>query len=110
MRALHWDGTRLELRRAHPAPAAAPGMAIVRVALAGICATDLQILRGYMGFSGVPGHEFVGRVEHGPADLVGRRVVGEINFACGACSYCLRGLGRHCPNRRTMGIAGADGS
>jgi threonine dehydrogenase-like Zn-dependent dehydrogenase len=110
MRALHWDGTRLELRRNHPEPALEPGMARVRVALAGICSTDLQILRGYLGFSGIPGHEVVGRVVDGPEELVGRGVVAEINFACRRCTWCSRGLGRHCPDRRTMGIVRADGS
>jgi threonine dehydrogenase-like Zn-dependent dehydrogenase len=91
-------------------PQAAEHSAVVRVRLAGICSTDLQIFKGYMGFHGVPGHEFVGEVSEGPAGLVGKRVVGEINFACGACAACLRGLGRHCPTRRVMGILNADGS
>ena len=110
MRALVWDGARLRLDRAYPEPRPDPGMALVRVRLAGVCSTDLQILRGYLGFRGVLGHEFVGEVTAGSPDLLGRRVVGEINFACGACSYCARDLSRHCPKRRTMGIAGADGS
>ena len=75
-----------------------------------MCATDLQILQGYMGFQGVPGHEFVGEVSAGPAELVGTRVVAEINFACGHCPVCTQGLGRHCPTRRVMGILSADGS
>jgi threonine dehydrogenase-like Zn-dependent dehydrogenase len=82
----------------------------VRVRLAGICATDLQIFQGYMDFQGVPGHEFVGEVCAGPSSLIGTRVVGEINFACGHCPFCTRGLGRHCPARRVMGILHADGS
>ena len=110
MLALHWDGQRLRLKRSYPTPQAAEHSALVRVRLAGICSTDLQIFRGYMEFHGVPGHEFVGEVSEGPADLVGKRVVGEINFACGACEACLRGLGRHCPNRQVMGILNADGS
>jgi threonine dehydrogenase-like Zn-dependent dehydrogenase len=85
-------------------------MALVRVRLAGVCSTDLQILQGYMNFRGVPGHEFVGAVCEGPAELTGKRVVGEINFACGACESCRRGLGRHCPTRRVLGILNADGS
>ena len=75
-----------------------------------MCATDLQILRGYMGFQGIPGHEFVGEVSAGPAELVGKRVVAEINFACGRCPVCAQGLGRHCPTRRVMGILHAAGS
>jgi threonine dehydrogenase-like Zn-dependent dehydrogenase len=84
--------------------------ALVKVELAGICSTDLQILKGYMGFTGVPGHEFVGRVSDGPAPFIGKRVVSEINFSCGQCENCRRGLGRHCPNRSVMGIANADGA
>jgi threonine dehydrogenase-like Zn-dependent dehydrogenase len=80
------------------------------VHLAGICSTDLEILKGYMGFTGVPGHEFVGTVGAGPQSLIGKRVVGEINFACGRCEFCARGLGRHCPERLVMGILNADGA
>jgi threonine dehydrogenase-like Zn-dependent dehydrogenase len=109
MRALVWDGRKLALDAMHAEPQPSRGQALVRVRLAGICSTDLQILRGYLGFTGIPGHEFVGEVQAGSDALVGRRVVGEINFACGECEYCARGLGRHCPRRRTMGIAGADG-
>lgn len=85
-------------------------MAVVRVRLAGICSTDLQIFRGYMNFRGVPGHEFVGEVCEGPSKMIGKRVVGEINFACGTCEACRRGIGRHCPTRRVLGILNADGS
>jgi threonine dehydrogenase-like Zn-dependent dehydrogenase len=80
----------------------------VRVRLAGICATDLEIARGYMGFEGVLGHEFVGEALEGP--LAGRRVVGEINAACGACADCQAGLGRHCAGRTVLGIVGRDGA
>ncbi len=85
-------------------------MARVRVQLAGVCNTDLEIAKGYMGFQGILGHEFVGVVEEGPADWRGQRVVGEINFACGACESCRAGLGRHCPTRKVMGILEADGA
>jgi threonine dehydrogenase-like Zn-dependent dehydrogenase len=91
-----------------PEPAA--GFARVRVSLAGVCNTDLELVKGYMGFRGVLGHEFVGRVDAGPREWLGRRVVGEINFACGACESCARGLGRHCPARSVMGIQNADGA
>ena len=84
--------------------------ALVKVHLAGICSTDLQILKGYMGFTGVPGHEFVGSVSEGPREWIGKRVVGEINFGCGDCDNCRRDLSRHCPNRRVMGIVNADGA
>jgi threonine dehydrogenase-like Zn-dependent dehydrogenase len=110
MRALHWDGYSLQVQTTHPEPQLTEQTALVKVTLAGICSTDLQILRGYMGFSGVPGHEFVGTVVEGPDTLKGQRVVGEINFACGACAWCSRGLQRHCPTRRVMGILNADGS
>ena len=109
MQALFWDGQHLRLDTAYPTPPADEITAVVRVYLAGICATDLQILRGYMGFQGVPGHECVGEVSAGPAELVGTRVVGEINFACGRCPVCAQGLGRHCPSRQVMGILNADG-
>jgi len=111
MRALRWDGSRLELVRGLPEVATGPGDALVRVRLAGICRTDLEICRGYLGFRGTPGHEWVGEVVRAPdTGLVGRRVVGEINFGCGACPACRDGLARHCPVRRVQGIAGADGA
>lgn len=110
MRALHWDGQTLRFNSSYPTPSVTERTALVRVRFAGICSTDLQIFRGYMGFQGVPGHEFVGEVKEGPPNLEGKRVVGEINFACGSCELCLQGLGRHCANRRVMGILNADGS
>jgi threonine dehydrogenase-like Zn-dependent dehydrogenase len=110
MRALQFDGAMLRYTPDHPEPEARPDEAVVRMRLAGICSTDLQILAGYMGFTGVPGHEFVGEVVEGPTDLTGRRVVGEINYACGRCPAYRQGLGRHCPHRRVMGILGADGA
>ena len=109
MRALYWDGQKLTLKASQPSPEPARDQALVRVRLAGICSTDLQIFKGYMGFRGVPGHEFVGEAVEGPAPFIGKRVVGEINFACGRCEFCRRGLGRHCAKRQVMGILGADG-
>ncbi|WP_437874591.1 MDR/zinc-dependent alcohol dehydrogenase-like family protein [Sorangium sp. So ce513] len=109
MRALVWDGSAARVVDRAP-PSATAGMAVVEVRCAGICNTDLEIVRGYMGFRGTLGHEFVGDVVDGPAAWRGRRVVGEINFACGRCSTCARGLGRHCPARTVMGIVGADGA
>ena len=105
-----WDGKDLALQVRVTEPEASAGRAVVRVCLAGICSTDLQIFKGYMGFRGIPGHEFVGEVIEGPAEWRGQRVVGEINFACGTCEYCARALGRHCAQRTVMGILGADGS
>jgi threonine dehydrogenase-like Zn-dependent dehydrogenase len=110
MKALCWDGHALHVESARPTPATRQETALVRVHLAGICTTDLQIFKGYMGFKGVPGHEFVGSVVDGAEELRGRRVVGEINFGCGECDACGRGLSRHCPNRKVMGISRADGS
>jgi threonine dehydrogenase-like Zn-dependent dehydrogenase len=107
MRALVGDGG---LRFVERTRAALPGECLVRVLQVGICNTDLEILAGYMNFRGVLGHEFVGVVEAGPAALVGRRVVGEINVGCGACDFCRRGLARHCPTRTVLGIAGRDGA
>ena len=84
------------------------GDVVVDVLLAGICETDLQLCRGYMGFSGTLGHEFVGIARSGP--FAGRRVVGEINCYCHRCDYCLRGLSNHCPNRTVIGILKHDGA
>ena len=110
MRALHWDGHNLRVQEQYPAPRASDEWALVRVRLAGVCSTDLQILKGYMDFRGVPGHEFVGEVHEGPPEWMGKRVVAEINFGCGRCDVCRRGMQRHCPTRQVMGILGADGS
>jgi threonine dehydrogenase-like Zn-dependent dehydrogenase len=85
--------------------------ALVRVLLSGICNTDLEIARGYAGFKGTIGHEFVGVVEESPDDtLLGQRVVGEINAGCGECKLCLAGDPRHCANRTVLGIVGRDGA
>jgi len=85
--------------------------AIVRVLLSGICNTDIEITRGYAGFNGTIGHEFVGVVEDAPdGKLVGQRVVGEINAGCGECELCLAGDPRHCPQRTVLGIVGRDGA
>jgi threonine dehydrogenase-like Zn-dependent dehydrogenase len=85
--------------------------ALVRVRLSGICNTDVEIVRGYAGFEGTIGHEFVGVVESAPdGSLVGRRVVGEINAGCGDCEPCAKGDPRHCPNRTVLGIHGRDGA
>jgi threonine dehydrogenase-like Zn-dependent dehydrogenase len=109
MRALAFDGSRARVvDRDEPVPGA--DEALVRVHLAGICRTDLELCRGYMRFRGVLGHEFVGRVVEGPPEWRDQRVVGEINFACGRCEFCAQNLERHCPARRVMGIDGADGA
>jgi alcohol dehydrogenase len=109
MKALYFDG-KLTLREV-PAPQRAPGEALIKVLLAGICGTDREILKGYSGFHGIPGHEFVGRVvECDDSQWVGRRVVGEINLACGHCPWCAKGLGRHCPRRTVLGIVNRNGA
>jgi threonine dehydrogenase-like Zn-dependent dehydrogenase len=110
MRALYWDGRELTFNSAYRAPDAGPRSALVKVHLAGICSTDLQIFEGYMSFKGVPGHEFVGSVSDGPGELIGKRVAGEINFGCGQCDACRQDSSRHCPNRSVMGILNADGA
>jgi alcohol dehydrogenase len=104
MRALVFDRGRAAVRDVRR-PAPRPGSALVRVLLSGICNTDLELRRGYHGFSGIPGHEFVGVVEGpGSSPFLGKRVVGEINLACGRCGFCAGGLGRHCPKRTVLGI------
>ncbi len=87
--------------------------AVVRVALSGICNTDVEIMRGYAGFQGTLGHEFVGVVESAPpeaANIIGKRVVGEINAGCGRCELCAGGDARHCAQRTVLGIVGRDGA
>src|SRR5258708_4197151 len=120
MRALVYRDTDLVLDRDYPMPVLVDGEALVRVTHAGICNTDLEIIRGYMAFQGVLGHEFVGVVEavqEGPGatpltSLIGKRVVGEINAACHRpdCSSCRSGMPTHCPNRTTLGIVNRDGA
>jgi alcohol dehydrogenase len=91
--------------RRTPRPHRLPGFSLIRLLAAGICNTDLELRRGYYNFSGIPGHEFVGEVvESDHRDLIGRRVVGEINLPCMRCEWCRRGLGRHCPTRMVLGI------
>ncbi len=110
MKALVFDGKKLALSTV-PAPRPRAGEALVKVRLAGICSTDLEIVRGYMSFRGVPGHEFVGTVVSAPAKrLVGKRVVGEINVPCGRCATCRAGLGKHCASRGVLGISGRNGA
>ena len=110
MHAVVFDGTLRYLRN-HPVPEMPDkDWALIRVLMAGICKTDMELVKGYMGFSGILGHEFVGVVEQ--CDVTGwidKQVVGEINAACGQCEWCQKGLGRHCPNRTTLGIQGLDG-
>jgi alcohol dehydrogenase len=104
MLAVHLENGTVSVRDA-PVPERPPGFALLRLLTAGICNTDLELQRGYYAFHGTPGHEFVAEVVAADgADLVGRRVVGEINLACGNCDWCRRSLGRHCPRRTVLGI------
>ncbi len=109
MRALWLQDRQLRLRDDVPMPEPAAGEALVRVLCAGICSTDLELVRGYYPYSGVLGHEFVGVVESGPAHMCGRRVVGEINASCGACDQCARGQPTHCLQRTVLGILQRNG-
>jgi threonine dehydrogenase-like Zn-dependent dehydrogenase len=103
-----FEDKRARVREDLPRPEPGAGGCRVRVTRAGVCATDLALLRGYMGFVGTPGHEFVGVALDGP--LAGERVVGEINAACGACAACRRGEPRHCPTRSVLGIVERGGA
>lgn len=100
----------LQLRTDIPIPEPAKGEALVRVLSAGICNTDMELLRGYYPYQGVLGHEFVGIVENGPEPLINKRVVGDINAACGHCHYCQTGLRTHCENRSVLGIMNRNGA
>ena len=110
MKALRFENGRLGV--ADVAVPEREGEALVRVRVAGVCNTDLEIVRGYAGFEGTLGHEFVGEVERAPGapELEGRRVVGEINAGCGRCQLCRAGDARHCPARTVLGIVGRDGA
>jgi len=104
MLAVHLNNRRVAVKRV-PRPRVPHGFALIRLLCAGVCNTDLELQRGYYGFSGIPGHEFVGEVvEAEQRELIGRRVVGEINLDCGCCDWCRKGLGRHCPKRTVLGI------
>lgn len=110
MRALVFDGS-LRYTTSHPEPTIGTGEALVHVLVAGVCNTDLELVKGYMGFDGVLGHEFVGVVEQcDDAAWVGKRVVGEINCGCGECDLCRGGDARHCPGRTVLGILNRDGA
>src|SRR5678815_243666 len=110
MRALVFDKS-LSLNPRYPDPPEGLGDTLIRVRQAGVCATDLEITKGYMGFRGVLGHEFVAEVVSSPnKDLIGQRVVGEINVVCGRCDLCLSGLSTHCRARSVLGILNHDGA
>jgi threonine dehydrogenase-like Zn-dependent dehydrogenase len=104
MIAVHLESGQVNVRKMSK-PRRPEGFATIRLLLGGICNTDLELQRGYYGFRGTPGHEFVGEVvEADNRDLIGKRVAGEINLACETCEWCRRGLARHCPKRSVLGI------
>lgn len=101
---VHLENGRVDVRRAER-PSRPEGFALIRLLCGGICNTDLELQRGYYGFTGTPGHEFVGEVvEADTQSLIGSRVVGEINLCCMECEWCRKGMGRHCPSRTVLGI------
>lgn len=104
MKGLYCDGSSIRLRDDLPIPIPGPGEVLLRVRLVGICDTDIQLAKGYLGFQGVLGHEFVGQTD------TGRRVTAEINNACHVCPICLDGRPGHCPHRTVLGIVGHDGA
>ncbi len=108
MRAVVFDST-LRFDPHHRDPSIEEGECLIRPSLAGICATDLHLTRGYMNFTGILGHEMVGVVVDGPKDWRGKRVAAEINCVCRRCPMCTAGLSTHCPNRTVMGIDGRNG-
>src|SRR5262245_32364274 len=110
MLAIHLENRRVEVRNVRR-PRPSKGFATIRLLVGGICNTDLELQRGYFGFKGTPGHEFVGEVVSADTPgLLARRVVGEINLACRKCDWCRKGLARHCPSRTVLGIAGHPGA
>ena len=109
MQALVLEKGQVCYRRNYPEPKCEKNEVLVAVELAGICRTDLEVIKGYGAFTGVLGHEFVGRVVKGPRELQDKRVVGEINCVCGCCDMCQSGLASHCRVRQVIGIKGRDG-
>jgi threonine dehydrogenase-like Zn-dependent dehydrogenase len=109
MRALVYDGN-MRLERDYPKPEPSARDALLKIRKAGVCNTDLELIGGYLDFSGVLGHEFIGEVISGDPGWIGTRVVGEINVADGTCDYCQKGIPSHCRNRKVVGIAGHQGA
>jgi threonine dehydrogenase-like Zn-dependent dehydrogenase len=110
MQGLWLEAQQIALKTDLPKPTPTAGEALVKVLRAGICNTDLELMRGYYPYQGVLGHEFVGVVEQGPTALLNQRVVGSINAACGRCEYCDRGIPSHCANRTVLGIVNRNGA
>lgn len=109
MRAVTFDG-QVHYTTNAPIPEPNEHESLIRITKAGICNTDLEVFAGYLNFRGIPGHEFVGRVEAGAPEWMGRRVVGEINVVCGKCDMCLRGIPSQCRDRKAIGINRHDGA
>ena len=110
MKALVLTSSGPQVVRDWPEPSRT-GEARIRLSVGGVCATDLELVKGYMGFTGVLGHEWVGVVEDAPdRSLIGARVVGDINCSCGECASCRSGRRTHCPQRTVLGIDGRDGA
>lgn len=110
MKGIWLEDKQLELKTDLPIPTPPLGESLVRVLRAGICNTDLELLRGYYPYTGILGHEFVGIVELGPDNLINKRVVGEINAVCGQCRFCLSGQPTHCEQRSVLGIVNRNGA
>ena len=110
MKGIWLEEQQLQLKTDLPIPHPASGEALIKVSQAGICNTDLELLRGYYPYRGIIGHEFVGVVESGPEHLVNQRVVGEINATCGQCRFCRTGASNHCEQRTVLGILNRHGA
>jgi threonine dehydrogenase-like Zn-dependent dehydrogenase len=109
MRALWLENNQIDVRDVHPPRK--PGEALIKIRKAGICSTDLELVKGYYPYTGVLGHEFVGEVmEAGDTSWIGQRVVGEINVVCTQCEQCVNGRSTHCENRTVLGIVNRDGT
>ena len=110
MKGLWLENRRLSFRDDLASPRPSDGEVLLAVRLAGICGTDFELLDGYAGFTGTPGHEFVADVVEGPAGWIGKRVVSTINIACGHCDFCARKQPSHCRNRKVIGIRNHNGA
>ena len=110
MRGVWLEDKKVSLREDLAKPSPKKNEALIKVLKAGICNTDIELSRGYYPYTGILGHEFVGVVEEGPAELLNKRVVGDINAACGYCENCLIGMKNHCYNRTVLGIVNHNGA
>lgn len=110
MKGLYFDG-KLKLRTDLRKPSISKGESLIKVVMSAVCNTDIEIMKGYKGFKGILGHEFVGVVEDSEdRDLIGKRVVGDINIGCGKCSFCKKGFNNHCEQRKILGMYDKDGA